>query len=78
LFAEWCAIQRVRLLDVKRTHLELFARHLEASGRMASTVAPRLIRSPTHSRWIAVSSARCWFRPGPAHDGITRWSRCWR
>jgi integrase/recombinase XerD len=42
LFAEWCATNGVRLLDVKRAHLELFARHLEANGRMRSTVARRL------------------------------------
>jgi hypothetical protein len=42
LFAEWCANQGVRLLDVKRAHLELFARQLEANGRACSTVARRL------------------------------------
>jgi hypothetical protein len=29
LFAGWCADNGVRLLDVKRAHLELFARHME-------------------------------------------------
>ena len=32
LFAEWCANNGVRLLDVKRARLELYARHLEANG----------------------------------------------
>jgi site-specific recombinase XerD len=42
LFAPWCAASGVRLLGVKRAHLELFARHMEAEGRMRSTVARRL------------------------------------
>jgi integrase/recombinase XerD len=54
LFAEWCANQGVRLLDVKRAHLELFARHLEASGRMASTVARRLSTLASFYRYCHV------------------------
>ena len=42
LFASWCDETRVRLLDVKRAHLELFARQMEADGRMRSTVARRI------------------------------------
>ena len=42
LFAEWCAANGVRLLTAKRAHVELFARHMEANGRMRSTVARRL------------------------------------
>jgi site-specific recombinase XerD len=42
LFATWCAERGVRLLGVKRAHLELFARQMEAEGRMRSTVARRL------------------------------------
>jgi site-specific recombinase XerD len=42
LFATWCADSGVRLLNVKGSHLELFARHMEAEGRMRSTVARRL------------------------------------
>jgi len=42
LFLAWCADSNVRLLDVKRAHLELFARRMEAEGRMRSTVARRL------------------------------------
>jgi site-specific recombinase XerD len=37
LFANWCAERGVRLLGVERAHLELFARHMEAEGRMRST-----------------------------------------
>jgi hypothetical protein len=42
LFAEWCAGNRVRLLTVRRAHVELLARYTEAGGRMRSTVARRL------------------------------------
>ena len=42
LFAEWCTNNDVRLLDVRRAHLEIFGRTMEANGRMRSTVARRL------------------------------------
>ena len=38
-FVTWCTNSGVRLHDVKRAHLETFARHMEADGRMRSTVA---------------------------------------
>ena len=41
-FAGWCADNRIRLLDVRRAHLEMFARTMEQDGRMRSTVARRL------------------------------------
>jgi site-specific recombinase XerD len=42
LFAAWCADNRLRLLEVRRAHLETFAREMEQQGRMRSTVARRL------------------------------------
>ena len=42
LFAAWCADNRLRVLDVRRAHLETFARTMEQEGRMRSTVARRL------------------------------------
>jgi site-specific recombinase XerD len=42
LFAAWCADNRLRLLEVRRSHLEMFARDMEQAGRMRSTVARRL------------------------------------
>jgi site-specific recombinase XerD len=42
LFAFWCTDANVRLLDVKRAHLELFARQMENDGKMRSTVARRI------------------------------------
>ena len=42
LFAEWCTNNGLRLLDVRRAHLEIFGHTMEANGRMRSTVARRL------------------------------------
>jgi hypothetical protein len=42
LFVEWCITNDVRLLEVRRAHLEIFGRTMEADGRMRSTVARRL------------------------------------
>jgi site-specific recombinase XerD len=42
LFTAWCVEHGVRLLEVKRPHLELSARSMGASGRMPATVARRL------------------------------------
>jgi site-specific recombinase XerD len=54
LFATWCAANGVRLLGVKRAHLELFARHMEAEGRMRSTVARRLSTLASFYRYCRV------------------------
>ena len=54
LFAEWCAGNGVRLLTVKRAHVELFARHMEANGRMRSTVARRLSTLASFYRYCHV------------------------
>jgi integrase/recombinase XerD len=54
LFAAWCAEHGVRLLGVKRTHLELFARCMEAEGRMRSTVARRLSTLASFYRYCHV------------------------
>ncbi len=42
IFAHWCHTNGLTLLGVRRAHLELFARWMEAEGRMCSTVARRL------------------------------------
>jgi hypothetical protein len=54
LFAAWCAERGVRLLGVKRAHLELFARHMEGEGRMRSTVARRLSTLASFYRYCHV------------------------
>ena len=46
LFAEWRTNNDLRLLDVRRAHLEIFGRNMEADGRMRSTVA----RTPVPAR----------------------------
>ena len=38
----WCDEQGLRVFAVRRAHIELFARHLEAKGRARATVARRL------------------------------------
>ena len=42
LFVEWCITNDVRVFEVRRAHLEIFGRTMEADGRMRSTVARRL------------------------------------
>lgn len=42
IYADWCHANQLTLLGVRRVHLELFARCMEAEGRMRSTVARRL------------------------------------
>jgi site-specific recombinase XerD len=54
LFLAWCAEVQVRLLDVKRAYLELFARHMEAEGRMRSTVARRLSTMTSFYRYCHI------------------------
>jgi site-specific recombinase XerD len=41
-FAGWCDLQGLRLFEVRRAHIELFARYLEQQGRARTTVARRL------------------------------------
>jgi hypothetical protein len=42
LYASWCHETNLTLFSVRRTHLELFGRWMEETGRMRSTVARRL------------------------------------
>ncbi|MDP8961618.1 MAG: site-specific integrase [Actinomycetota bacterium] len=42
IFATWCRQADLGLLTVRRSHLELFGRCMEETGRMRSTVARRL------------------------------------
>lgn len=42
IFADWCHEYGLSLFEVQRSHLELFARSLEARGLMPSTIARRL------------------------------------
>jgi len=42
IFAGWCHDRELHLLNVKRAHLELFARWMEQHGRMPSTIGRRL------------------------------------
>ena len=42
LYTEWVTTAGMRLFDVRRAHIEAFARHLEAIGRARATIARRL------------------------------------
>jgi site-specific recombinase XerD len=42
IFADWCREHGLNLFEVQRSHLQLFARSMEARGLMPSTVARRL------------------------------------
>ena len=42
LYTEWVTSAGMRLFDVRRAHIEAFARHLEAIGRARATIARRL------------------------------------
>jgi len=41
-FTAWCRTRQVRLFDVRRADIELFARELETAGRARATVMRRL------------------------------------
>ena len=41
-YATYCADHHLALFDVKRAHIEAFARQLEAVGRARATIARRL------------------------------------
>ena len=54
LFATWCAGNGVRLLGVKRAHLELFGPAHGTEGRMRSTIARRLSMLASFYRYCHV------------------------
>ena len=51
IFAGWCQDHGINLLNVKRPHLETFARWMEQEGRMASTIGRRLSTSSSFYRY---------------------------
>ncbi|MDP8930727.1 MAG: tyrosine-type recombinase/integrase [Actinomycetota bacterium] len=51
-FAGWCTALGLDLLEVHRSHVELYTRHLEAAGRAAATVARRLSAVSSFYRWL--------------------------
>lgn len=61
LVAEWYANNDVCLMDVRRAHLEIFGRTMEADGRLGSSVARRF------PRWAAstgtATSRASWTQP---------------
>ena len=55
IFAGWCHDHGVNLLNVKRPHLETFARWMEQEGRMPSTIGRRLSTLSSFYRWTSAS-----------------------
>lgn len=68
LFTHWCTTGGVRLLDVKRAHLELFARQMETDGRMSSTVARRLSTLASFYRYCHLEAVIDRTRPPTCAD----------
>lgn len=56
-FARWCQGRDLDPLDVHRSHLELYARYLEADGRTPATVARRLSALAGFYRWCEEEGA---------------------
>jgi hypothetical protein len=91
MFVAWLADRQVRLLDVQRTHVELYGRWREEQGRVRSTVGRRLstlagfTATPNKNRsWSARQRRMCGARSrttSPARSGWTAtssapsWSR---
>ncbi len=51
LFAVWCHEANLSLFSVRRSHIELFGRWMEETGRMRSTVARRLSTLASFSKY---------------------------
>ena len=69
LFAGWCADSGVRLLEVRRAHLEIVARLMEQVGPMRSTVARRLSTLCSFYRYCDLEGLLARVRQGGA--GVT-------
>lgn len=73
-WSEWCLDHDLDLLEVRRAHIELFARWLEETGRAKSTVARRLstitgfYRYCTEEQLIAHSPAAHVRRPRVSYE----------
>lgn len=80
-FGTWCAARDLELLDVHRSHVELYARDLEAAGRAPATVARRLAAISSFYRWATDEELlqrsptsrvrRPRIRRGPASAGLS-------
>ena len=51
MLGDWCAAHGVPVLEVTRTHIELFARSMEDAGRAPSTISRRLSTIVCFYRW---------------------------
>jgi integrase/recombinase XerD len=76
-FADWCALNRLDLMEVQRPHVALYARHLEQTGRSSATVARRLSTLAGYYRYgvqegqLAASPVEHLRRPRFTQDSAT-------
>ncbi|HEV2071334.1 MAG TPA: site-specific integrase [Acidimicrobiales bacterium] len=86
IFSTWCGQADLSLLTVKRSHLELFGRWMEETGRMRSTVARRLSTLASFYRYceqeqlidrtrpLTCADRRSTTSPAPLASTATRWA----
>ena len=67
-FADWCHPNQLTLLGVRRVDLDLFARWMEADGRMRSTVARRLASLASLASFYRYCHAEGIVARGPRHQ----------
>jgi site-specific recombinase XerD len=75
IFAGWCHDHGFNLLNVKRLHLETFARWMEQGGRMASTIGRRLSTLSSFYRYCQPDRRHPRQEPGtecPSPEGSRR------
>ena len=66
-FYGWCANHDLGLFEVKRTHIELYARELEELGRAPAMIGRRL---PTVAGFYRYAAAEGMIKHSPAVQGL--------
>ena len=87
-FASWITGHGFRLFEIRRAHIEAFARDLEARGRSRATISRRLCTitcfyryaeqrgsSNTHQRCMCADPSST-TSPTPSVSIATSWARC--
>ncbi len=75
LFAAWCHEANLSLFSVRRSHIELFGRWLEETGRMRSTVARRLSTLASGGNHVTIPLAPRTSRPSTSTSATGRRGR---
>ena len=71
-FTAWCHTRQVRVFDVRRADIELFARELETAGRARATVTRRL--STIAGLYKYAVERTCSITPRPRTSGGPGWT----